>query len=126
MSEAVFIEGEVQPHRYMQQYRTPAMFGTAGVSVSVKQGRIYHITAVNNAATAYFLQVFDKATAPIAGDLAIWECRLPASLDCDMNFGALGLYVALGFGLAISTTPRALTLAASNDAYAYAHFTPIK
>ncbi|AKU96996.1 hypothetical protein AKJ09_03660 [Labilithrix luteola] len=75
--------------------------------------------AVNSGATAYFLQIHDKATAPTAGGVPIWEVRLPANGDGAEDFGLAGLYFANGLGLAISTTAGTLTFAAATDAVAY-------
>lgn len=101
----------------------PTTVGTAGVNISAKPGRVYHVTTVNKTATVYFVQIHDKATAPVAADVPIWEGKLPANGDCDLDFGVCGLYCALGFSVAISTTAGALTLAAANDAVTYAQYT---
>jgi hypothetical protein len=105
-------------------------FGTAGISVTAKPGRLYKVRAVNsNATTRYFFQIFDKATAPVNTDVPIWEMDLPAAVattsrgDCLEDFGLFGLYVALGLGIAISTTKGVLTLAAATDACAYLQYT---
>lgn len=104
-------------------------FGTAGVSVTTKPGRLYKIRATNkNATTRYFLQIFDKATAPVATDVPIWELDLPAAVATTSRGDALeefpmGLYFALGIGIAISTTQGVLTLAAATDATAYTQHT---
>lgn len=94
-----------------------AAFGTAGSSISAKRGRLYKASVVNGGATAYYVQIFDKATAPIAGDTPIWVDRLPANGSCPLQFDE-GLYCVNGIGIAISTTPTTLTLAAANDAFA--------
>lgn len=122
MSEGVFLLARNQNDYSLKQART-ALFGLAGVSIVAKPGRVYHIAAVNNAATPYFLQIHNKATAPVAADVPVWECKLPASLDCDIDWGVAGLYLTLGFGVAISSTAGSLTLAAANDAVVYAQYT---
>jgi hypothetical protein len=91
--------------------------GTAGVLlVGAKKGRLYRLIVQNSAATAYFLQIFDKATAPVNTDVPIWSERLPLSSEGEIDFTNVnGLYFALGCGFAISSTAGVLTLAASND-----------
>lgn len=97
-------------------------FGTAGASVSAKQGRVYKVTFVNKGATAYFAQIHNKATAPIAADVPVWEDKLPANGSVTIFFDE-GIFLTLGLGVAISTTAEALTLAAANDAVAYVQYT---
>jgi hypothetical protein len=97
-------------------------FGIAGSSLSAKRGRVYKVTFVNKGATAYFAQIHDKATAPIAGDVPIWEDKLAANASVTIFFDE-GLFCALGIGLAISTTAELVTLAAANDGVAYAQYT---
>ena len=102
----------------------PTVFGTAGANLSVKTGRLYKAVVHNKGAVAYFVQIFSKASAPVANDVPIWEERLPASGSVALQFD-FGLYAALGLGIAISTTPALLTLAAANDAVAYAQYTTL-
>jgi hypothetical protein len=90
--------------------------GTLGLSISAKPGRCYRAYAANTAATAYFLQIFDKATAPVNGDVPIEEKRLPASTECEIDMTNVnGVVCALGIGLAISSTAGTLTLAVAAD-----------
>ncbi len=105
-----------------KQFAKNVAFGTAGLVVTAKAGRIYRVSVVNSAATRYFLQIHDKATAPINGDLPVWEQDLPVSGGAVIDFGMNGHYVALGFNLALSSTKGALTLAIATDATAYAHY----
>ena len=92
--------------------------GTAGLVIGTagKGGRVYRVTAVNGAATAYFLQVFNKATAPINTDVPVWQRRLAASSELDVDLASVGGVICpLGIGLAISSTAGTLTLAIAND-----------
>ena len=99
--------------------RSTAKFGTSGVVLLSKPGRLYRLTVTNHAATAYVLMVFDKATAPANSDIPIWRKLLPASGEADINLEEFGTYCALGIGIAISTaaSPDTLTLAAAADAH---------
>lgn len=103
-----------------KQFAKNVAFGTAGLVVTAKAGRIYRVSVVNSSATRYFVQIHDKATAPVNTDVPIWEQDMPASGGCVIDFGLNGLYVALGFNIAISSTKGALTLAVATDATAYA------
>lgn len=98
--------------------------GTAGIVISAKPGRFVRGVFVNTSLTvAYYIQVFDKATAPVANDVPIWQTRvLPVSaatapggaLEVDLT-NVNGLPCLAGIGIAISSTPGLLTLAAAND-----------
>lgn len=90
--------------------------GTAGVAISTKPGRFYRALVENGAATAYYVQVFDKASAPVNTDVPIYEKRLAVSGECEIDLTNVnGLPCANGIGLAISSTPGTLTLAVAND-----------
>lgn len=126
MSGGVHLSARVHNDGTLDRTSQTTAFGTAGVSVATKPGRLYLIRGINSSATvAYYLQIFDKATAPVATDVPIWEIGLPAKAattqtgDCVEDFGLAGLYFATGLGIAISTTKGVLTLAAATDATAY-------
>jgi hypothetical protein len=90
--------------------------GTAGVSISTKPGRFYRAVVENGAATAYFVQVFDKATAAVNADVPIWEERLAVSGECKIDLTNVnGLPCLNGISIAISSTAGTLTLAVAND-----------
>lgn len=126
MSEAVYllprVDGTTNQNSCKQFARTTA-FGTAGLVVSAKKGRLYKLSVVNSSATRYIVQIFDKATAPVNSDAAIWEVNLPATSGCEVDFGLNGLAVTNGIGVALSTTKGTLTLAAATDGTAYALYT---
>lgn len=93
-----------------------AKVGTAGLVLKAAAGRLARIDAVNGAATAYFLMVFNKATAPVNTDVPILTRRLPASSEVSLSLADIGgIYCANGISFAISTTDGALTLAVAND-----------
>lgn len=126
MSEGVFLLPRILDDSTLKRKSQTTAFGTAGLSVSVKSGRLYKIRVLNKAAaTKYWVQIFDKATAPIAADVPIWEAQLPALADYVDDWGVAGLYVASGIGVALSTAAGALTLAGSTDATAYLMYTQV-
>lgn len=90
--------------------------GTAGIVISAKPGRVYRVVAQNGSATAYFLQIHDKATAPVNTEVPIYVKRLPVSGECEIDLTTInGLPVRNGLGIAISSTSGTLTLAVAND-----------
>lgn len=103
----------------LKQKAFTAAFGTAGVIVSASAARLFKAQFNNTSATAYFVQVFNKAAAPAASDTPIWERRLPASGDVELDFSIIGLWCPTGIGIALSTTAGSLTLAGANNATAY-------
>ncbi len=127
MSEGVFLLPRTgNEEKLLKRSSQTTSFGTAGVSISTKQGRLYKLRVNNKAAaTKYFAQIFDKASAPIATDVPIWEGQVAQGTDVEFDFGLAGLYVANGVGVAISTTSGVLTLAGAADANAYALYTAV-
>ena len=92
--------------------------GTAGIVIGTagKAGRLYRLTVQNGSATAYYVQVFNKATAPVNTDVPIFVRRLAVSSELDVDLSAVGgLVCPLGIGIAISSTPGVLTLAVATD-----------
>jgi hypothetical protein len=126
--EAVYLAPRVSDttdRNSCKQFAKNVAFGTSGLVVTAKAGRIYRVSVVNSSATRYFVQIHDKATAPVNTDVPIWEENLPASGGAVLDFGLNGLYVALGFNIAISSTKGALTLAIATDATAYALYATV-
>lgn len=90
--------------------------GTAGISISTKPGRFYRAVVQNGAATAYFVQIFDKSTAAVNADVPVWQERMAVSSECKIDLTNVnGLPVVNGISLAISTTAGSLTLPLSTD-----------
>lgn len=90
--------------------------GTAGIVISSKPGRVYRLIAQNSAATAYFLQIHDKATAPVNTEVPIFVKRLPSSGEVEIDLTNInGMPVQNGISIAISSTAGTLTLAVAND-----------
>lgn len=99
-----------------------AAFGTAGKVLADGPGRVFKLTWVNTNSTAYYVQVFDKATAPVNTNIPIWERRLPASSEVTLDFEVWGLWFEDGLSLAVSTTGGVLTLASADQVVAYAQY----
>lgn len=99
-----------------------AKVGTAGILLKASKGRLYRLDVVNVSATAYYLMVFDKASAPVNADIPIWRRRLPVSTELVLDLEEFGLACALGIGFAISSTDAALTLAIADDIHFAAHW----
>lgn len=90
--------------------------GTAGIVISSKPGRFYRGIFQNSSATKYYVQVFDKATAPVNTDVPVFSKTLPASGEVEIDLTNVnGLRCLLGIGIAISTTAGVLTLAVATD-----------
>jgi hypothetical protein len=69
----------------------------------------------NDAALVRYLQIHDKATAPVAGDVPImgWPIQpiaLTTARDCLLTFDGDGLYLYNGLSFACSTTPDVFTV----------------
>lgn len=99
---------------------TRFQLGTLGQVVKNKPGRCYGVTAYNKAATLYYLMVFDKGSTPVNGNTPRVAKPLLASIGATVtigpeDFGGFSLGCTLGIGIAISTTPDTLTLAAAQD-----------
>lgn len=100
-----------------------ATVGTAGIVIGTagKGGRLYRLRVVNGAATAYFLQAFNKASAPVNTDVPVYVQRLAVSSEAEIDLADVGgLVCPLGLAFAISSTAGTLTLAIANDAAFYA------
>ncbi len=110
-----------------KQFAQTTAFGTAGVVIANKPGRLYRLAVSNsNATTSYYVQLFDRAIAPIATNVPIWEERIEAAVattgpSCVIDFGGVGgLYFGTGITFALSSTKGVLTLAGATDGTAYA------
>lgn len=100
-----------------------SLVGTTGVSIKASAGRLGSIRAVNtNTTTNFYLVICDKASAPVANDVAVAAVAIPALLtaaiknDGVIDFSAAGgMVFTLGVAYAISTTPQKVTLAGTSD-----------
>ena len=94
---------------------------TNATSVKASAGNVFKITLVNASATAKFLKLYNKASAPTVGsDTPIWTAQLPPTAvnggAFDLDFGAQPLYFSTGIayaltGAAADADATALTLA---------------
>jgi hypothetical protein len=94
---------------------------TNATSVKASAGNVFKVTLINAAATAKFLKLYNKASAPTVGtDTPIWTAQLPPTSvnggAFDLDFGAQPLYFATGIayaltGAAADADATALTLA---------------
>jgi len=124
MSEGVFLDPRNTNNVGLLRSGPSTAFGTAGKSITTKPGNLYQFNALNkSASTTYYLQIHDKASAPIASDVPIWEQKLAANGDIPTSFQLAGLNFANGIAFALSTTPALLTLAGSDDCVVYTRHT---
>ena len=108
------------PSPWLQQGLSAA-FGAAAVLVGTiaKNTSLGLLSVVNTSGTKYYVQVHNKATAPVNGNTPIWVGVLAANLDLLEDFTLLGgLNAPLGMYVAISTTAPTLTYPAGTDAAA--------
>jgi hypothetical protein len=98
---------------------TATLVGTAGISVKAAAGRLASIRATStNTTVQHYLLLCDKASAPVANDVAVASVAIPALTAASiattgvLDFAAAGgKYFSLGVAYAISTTPQKVTLA---------------
>jgi len=66
--------------------------------------RIYKIRGRNAAAALRYLKIYNKATAPATGtDTPAFVCELPLSAPFEIDFGSIGVSLALGLGYGLCT-----------------------
>jgi len=84
----------------------------AGTTKSVKgsAGYLRDFLITINAGGVLDAMIFDKAVAPVNGDVPIMSLRVQANQSVGYDFGDSGLIFALGLQLAVSTTQGILTL----------------
>ncbi len=120
----VFLRPRTNDDGTLKRASQTTAFGTAAVSLSTKGGRLYKLRVLNtSAATKYFVQIHDKASAAIATEIPVWEGQAAGSTDIEFDFGLAGLYLRNGCSVALSTTAGVLTLAGATDGRAYALYT---
>lgn len=124
MSGGTFLYPRVSDDGTLKRASQTTAFGTAAVVVSAKAGRLYKLRVLNtSAATKYFAQIHDKATAAVNTNVPVWEGQVAGSTDVEFDFGTAGLFLANGCSVALSTTAGVLTLAGATDGRAYALYT---
>ena len=88
----------------------------AGVSATAVATRVYNGNMVNRTTNIIYVQLHNKATAPVGGDACQIEFEIPANggsliLDTTHHY-YLYEYFSLGLGIAISSTPKTFTVPA--------------
>lgn len=121
MSEAVFWSARISNDLGWKTYSSAAFEGTASrIIIASKFGRAYKLRATNKAAsTTYYVMLFDKATAPVNGNVPFVRLTVKAASDADLDLSGWGHYFANGLAIALSTTADTLTLASADDAVFY-------
>lgn len=94
-----------------------AVTSTASTNASVQKataGTIFELTASNPTATAAFVKLYNKATAPTVGtDIPVLTIPLPAGSVQQFPFGQIGKRFATGIGMAITAGALATDTAVS-------------
>lgn len=105
----------VSPNMAVTTHNLNSAATTNLTSVKASAGTIFSITASNINASARFLKIYNKASAPVtASDIPFLTIPLPANSVQNIEFGAFGIRLATGIALAITG------LAVDNDATAVA------
>lgn len=91
----------------VKQYRNINM-STTGAVIKAAKAQIFFYVLCNNAASARFVKLYDKATAPTASDTPVMTIELPASSTSPLSVGQ-GIEFLTGIGI------RATNLVADND-----------
>ncbi len=112
----MYHEPTASPGNTPSRFTNFTAFGTGASTVKTGAGRLYAAIIINTSATAYFVQFFDTASAPVNGDVPIWERRISASAELFANFDPYGLVFASGMRIAISSTATTLTYAVGDNA----------
>lgn len=91
----------------VKQYRNINM-STTGAVVKAAKSQIFFYVLCNNAATARFVKLYDKATAATASDTPVMTIELPLSSTVQLS-------VPQGIEFLTGISVRATTLVADND-----------
>lgn len=101
-----------------------APFSAVAAKLLVKQSPGYLIGVLTSSVNAgiRFLQIFNKASEPVAGDVPVMSIPIPGGtagipgmLYADVILGESGLYLPTGIALGISTTAATFTIATAAD-----------
>lgn len=96
----------------------------AGVSLKATAGNVYAVTASNVTASAIYLKLYNKASAPtLASDVPLITIPVPANSCVPIEFGRLGLRFATGIAYVVTggigATDTASVLAGSQITIQY-------
>ena len=91
---------------------------TNAASVKTSAGRVYELTVSNPTATAAYVKLYDKASAPVVGtDVPIVTIPVPASAagvgTVAFDFGTIGKSFSTGIALAVTAAAIATDATAS-------------
>jgi len=91
--------------------------GTTGVSVKAAAGQVYGWYLFNNAASARYVRLYDKATAPTVGaDTPKMTIAIPPSSAANVSIvGGIAFANGIGIGASTLVADNDSTAPASND-----------
>lgn len=89
-------------------YNLVSAASTNAANIKNAAGNLYEITVSNVTATAAFIKLYNKATAPTVGtDVPILTIPATAGATVPINFGALGKRFTAGISIAITAAAAA-------------------
>lgn len=95
-------------------YNAVSAASTNAASVKASAGNLFEITASNVTATATFVKLYNKASAPTVGtDVPVLTISVPANTTVAMQFGSQGKRFATGIALAVTAAAAATDTAAA-------------
>ena len=95
-------------------YNAVSAASTNATSVKASAGNLFEITASNVTATATFVKLYYKASAPTVGtDVPVLTISVPANTTVAMQFGSQGKRFATGIALAVTAAAAATDTAAA-------------
>ena len=95
-------------------YNAVSAASTNATSVKASAGNLFEITASNVTATATFVKLYNKASAPTVGtDVPVLTISVPANTTVAMQFGSQGKRFATGIALAVTAVAAATDTAAA-------------
>lgn len=95
-------------------YNAVSAASTNATSVKASAGNLFEITASNVTATATFVKLYNKASAPTVGtDVPVLTISVPANTTVAMQFGSQGKRFATGIALAVTAAAAATDTAAA-------------
>lgn len=103
----VTVSGTVTANQGTATNATPSTTNSAATtnatSVKTSSGNVYSIAVSNVNASARFLKLYNKASAPTVGtDVPVLVIPIPASGVVNLNFGSYGLRFTTGIAFAIT------------------------
>lgn len=89
---------------------------TNGTNVKSSFGRIFKITGYNNKASAVFLKIYNKASAPTVGtDTPVLTIRLAATANFDIDLSGHLLDTGIGYGISGAAADNDTTALVAGD-----------